>query len=56
MEKSDSSGKHKGKSRKQKRDGREEEWLRSSREAIDAYNRRIDEHGPLLTPYWKRDR
>lgn len=27
------------------------EWLESNREAIEAYNRRIDEHGPALAAY-----
>lgn len=27
------------------------EWLESNRQAIEAYNRRIDEHGPALATY-----
>jgi hypothetical protein len=56
MEKFDSPEKQKGNTREKKRGDREQESRRSSREAIDAYNRRIDECGPLLTPHWQRDR
>ncbi len=55
MEKPDSSGKHKGKARR-KLGGREQEWLCANKDAIDAHNRRIDEHGLLLPPSWARDR
>lgn len=32
---------------------REAEWLDANRAAIDAYNDRIDEDGPLLTSHWE---
>lgn len=31
---------------------RERQWLRDNREAIAAYNRRIEGAGPLLKPDW----
>jgi len=55
MEKSDSSRKHKGKASKRKLDSREEKWLWANRDAIDAHNKRVDEHGTLLKPSWARD-
>jgi antitoxin CcdA len=33
----------------------EQKWLRDSQSAIEAYNKRIDKSGPLLTPSWARD-
>ncbi len=29
----------------------QEEWLAENRRAIEAYNRRIEEHGPALSAY-----
>lgn len=34
---------------------REREWLKNSRDAILAHNKRIDKEGTLLTPSWVRD-
>jgi antitoxin CcdA len=33
----------------------EQQWLKDSQSAIQAYNERIDKAGPLLTPNWLRD-
>lgn len=30
----------------------EKQWLDANRDAIKAYNKRIEEDGPLLAPYW----
>lgn len=33
----------------------EQQWLEENRGAIEAYNRRIEEHGTALTPLWLRE-
>lgn len=33
----------------------EQKWLKENRDAIQAYNERIEKTGPLLTPHWARD-
>jgi len=30
----------------------EQEWLENNKKAIEAYNERVDKHGPLLIPHW----
>jgi antitoxin CcdA len=38
------------------RRAREKQWLEENREAIEAYNKRIRDHGPILgSPYWSKD-
>jgi antitoxin CcdA len=34
---------------------REAQWLKDNHKAIEAYNRRIEKQGTLLTPLWMRD-
>lgn len=34
----------------------EKKWRESNKDAIQAHNKRIEEDGPLLTPYWLSNR